>query len=201
MCDDDINQELKDEINKQIQELKTITTEIHTIYNTPDVDIESIFPELMNLFDNMLVGIKGCKETKKLIRRYSGLFSSKFSEYYKEFQVTESPFSILENFVGDIIMDQKNKDQTNPKTLTELSVIMSTLRKKINHPMMNNPHISKAVNMVENTLLNITNIKETDKPMDPKDIQKELSEVVDFLSNITGEDFIPAEEEQNNNNA
>jgi hypothetical protein len=195
-ADPDISQELKDELFKHIQELHDSTSKLHTMYNTPDIDIDSVFPELMKLFDVVLKDLKGCKETRNLIKKYSEMFSNNFTSYFKNFKVTESPFGILEDFIVDITNDQKNKDQINPKIITELAVILSTIRKKVNNPYMNNPKIAKAMNMVETALNNMSNYKE-DKPQE--DIQQQLNDVVSFLSDLTGDDIINDQSENNTN--
>lgn len=200
-ADAEISQELKDDISKQIEELRTVTTKIHTLYNTPDIDVNQLFPKIMTIMDTVLGDLKGCKESKALIKKCSGLFSTNFNSYFKNFQVTESPFSILEDFIGDVISEQKKNTKLNAKVLTELSTIMSTLRKKVNklnNPMLKNTKISKAMNLVEEALHNITNIKD-DKEDQQVDVQQKMNEVVNFLSSITGEDLLDLSESNNSN--
>jgi len=187
--DNEIPPELKTELYDELKNLRATTTEIHRMYNTPDINVEDIFPMLMQFLESMLGDLKGCKKAKKLIKDSSTLFSKKFTDYFRNFQVTESPFGIVEDFIGDIIVDQKNAGQIDAKVLTELSTIMTTIKKKINKnsQMMKNPNFNKAMNMVESVLQNVGNLKDDDTKKTEEDVQKNLQEVIGFLSEITGE--------------
>lgn len=202
MIDEYLSPELKTELYEELKTLKSVTSNLHNMYNTPDINIEDIFPKLMDLFDNMLGDLKGCKEAKKLLKSSSSLFTANFGNYFKNFQVTESPFGILEDFITDIVTKEKNSENFNPKLLVELSTIMCTLKKKLNKNknIMANPQFSKAINMVETALHNLSNVKDKPDNQTEEDVQKNFEEVVNFLSTMTGSDFnMPSQSENNTN--
>lgn len=203
-ADVDISQELKDDLSKQLKELQTVTSNIHRLYNSPDIDIQKVFPKLMGMLDTVLGDLKGCKESRALLKKCSGLFSENFATYFQNFQVTESPFGIIEDFISDVIADQKQNTKLNAKILTELSTIMSTLRKKVsklNAPILKNKKISKVMNMVENALHNFSSMGDKNDTTTEEDVQQKMSEVVNFLSSITGEDLLNPDQSENNTNA
>ena len=187
--DNEISPELKVELYDELKTLREVTSEIHQMYNTPDMDIKNIFPMLMEFLDSFLGDLKGCKSAKGLIKNSSDMFIKRFDNYFKNFQVTESPFGIIEDFISDIIIDKKNDNHLDAKILTELSTILTTVRKKLgkNSAMMKNPNFNKAINMVEKVLHHVTNLKDNDKQDNIEDVNKNMVEVIGFLSEITGE--------------
>lgn len=203
--DEELTSELKASLYDYLKMLHSSTSEIHKLYNTPDIDLDELYPKIMTMLDELLGDLKGCKEAKKIIKSSSSLFSQNFTNYFRNFQVTESPFGIIEDFVNDIITNEKSNTMINPKLLTELGTIMSTIKKKINKnsSIMKNPKFAKAINMVENAIHNIGNMHSDLDPdknsSNTEDLRKDLESVMDFLSDITGDEF--AEQQENNTNA
>lgn len=198
--DEELTDQLKTELFDSLKMLYESTSKIHKIYNTPDIDIESVFPSIMKFLDDLVGDLKGCKEAKKIIKSSSDLFAKGFDKYFKNFQVTESPFSFLEDYISDIIVTEKDNSIVNSKLLTELSTVLTSIRKKVSKQtsLMKNAKFSKAINMVETALHKVSNIKQDDEDV-LEDVQKNFNEVINFLSDITGEGM--DNKAGNNNNA
>jgi len=182
LMDQEISEELRLSLFQSLKELHGVTSAIHTIYNEPNIDPEQIYPMLMNLMDELLADVKGCKAARNVLRKSSTLFKENFTRYYKNFKVTESPFGIIEDFMSDVLSDAKS-NLSNAKVITELSTIISTIRKKIAKKGVKNPTFDKVMDFADNVIHKYT----SGEDVNPDSIKDDLNTIMSFTKNMTGE--------------
>lgn len=130
------NQEVYDLILKIV----STGTLLYELRFSPDFDISRVFDGITSMLDNFGEEFRGCGNAMNIIKNSKAIFEKNFSRYYKSSQVTQNPFSLLTDYIGDIVASVGDeKSNVSIKDLNGLKKISFRIKKMITEKMANVP--------------------------------------------------------------
>jgi len=168
-------------IAEYLIELFNTSKHIHELYSSPDIDIDQIFPMIIDQLKMFSKELKGCKNAIKIIENSSELFKNNFSSYYKGFVQSNNPMSIAENFLQDVLEDVS--DDTNMNTVFELRKLIAFIKRKINNKMsksgMEPPKmVSEMLDKVESAFNDFNDILTKKESYSKEELQTKQNEII-----------------------
>ena len=84
-----------------------IGNNLYQILNSPNIDIKKFSSILIKEIGKMKGNIPKCKEAFSIIEESVDLLETNFDQYYRDSVESENLGLIMENFIGDVLKQQK----------------------------------------------------------------------------------------------
>lgn len=126
--------------------------EIYDLVTSPDVDIKKFSSLLINSIQTLKHQIPRCDKAFDIIADSVKLLESNFKEYYRSSIEAQNPSVILESFIVDVSMKQKN----NIHVMNQFKIIIRHLQK--NSSNIKDPRVKSVFSML-NKQINIIDEK------------------------------------------
>jgi hypothetical protein len=119
--------------------------EINSNKMTPDIDIASIFPKIIELLEKFKDKVHGCDRAFDIIKRSSAVFEKNCNKYIGKATRSKNPMLLFTEFVDDIVRTQSNElsegNSTNVTIVNELKTLIREMRSTIEKSMMMNKKV------------------------------------------------------------
>lgn len=161
---------IKKFISLIIKKLYKNTNELYDIITELDFDISRFTDIIINNIDSLKKELPRCDDAFDVIVEALNQIKNNFKKFYKDFEYTQDPSVMIQNFMSDLYQENKN----NPIVIAQLRKIISHFSNKIKSHSKVTPKVS---NLIDN--LNEISIKSTmDSDISTSDITHTLFETM-----------------------
>lgn len=124
------------------------THDIYNIVSSPDVDIDKLSELIVQAIGSAKKQIPRCDKAFRLIENSVDLLKNGMSSYYKQFVASGNPFSIFENFIGDL----SEELHIDTQTMNQFKRIIFHFRKRAESLPQKNAKLDSTFSMLDKIL-------------------------------------------------
>lgn len=135
---------------------------VHNLITDVDFDISKFTDIILNNIDLLKKELPRCDDAFDVISQALNKIKTNFKHYYKDFESTNDPTIIIQNFIKDIYDDNKS----NPIVITQLKKIISHFSGKIKSNSKVSPQVSNLIDNLNDLSFKTESSSDKTSPVD-----------------------------------